>query len=86
MGLEPTTFELEVQHASPLRHEDYLLLVKELLLYEKYYITVIISKLCYRCRKEYRKILIRCAWPMFTAKKAFLLGSLTREVVLFYMP
>ena len=46
VGLEPTTFELEVQHASPLRHGGYLLLVEELLLYRKYYITVIIISFC----------------------------------------
>ena len=33
VGLEPTTFELEVQHASPLRHGGCLLLVEELLFY-----------------------------------------------------
>ena len=33
VGLEPTTFELEVQHASPLRHVGCLLLVEELLFY-----------------------------------------------------
>ena len=42
MGLEPTTFELEVQHASPLRHGGYMLLVEELLLCQKNYTTAII--------------------------------------------
>ena len=75
MGLEPTTFEIEVQHASPLRHGGYLLLAEELLVYEKYYVTVIISlKLCCRYSKECRKILVRCAWPVFnfTSEKTFL--------------
>ena len=63
VGLEPTTFELEVQHASPLRHGGYLLFVEELLLYRKYYITVIIisfknkavfqnsSEMCLACKQ-----------------------------------
>ena len=40
MGLEPTTFELEVQHASPLRHGGYLYRIKSFLLYQNYNISV----------------------------------------------
>jgi len=34
LGFEPSTFELEVQHATLLRHGGYLVLVEELLLYK----------------------------------------------------
>ena len=87
MGFEPTTFELEVQHASPLRHGGYLVLVEQLLIYQKYYITAIIFSwtMCYI--KAYRKILVISAWPIFnfTPKKAFLLSLLSWERVLFYL-
>jgi len=44
-----------------LRHGGYLVLVEELLLHQKYYITVIIISwpMCYI--KAYRKILVICA-------------------------
>jgi len=47
-----------------LRHGGYLVLVEELLLYQKYYITVIIISwtMCYI--KPYRKILVICAGPI----------------------
>ena len=36
MGLEPTTFELEVQRANPLRHGGLVLVFWELKLYFEY--------------------------------------------------
>jgi len=68
-----------------LRHGGYLVLVEELLLYQKYYITVtIISRtMCYI--KAYGKILVICAGPLFnfTPKKAFLLSVLSWERAVF---
>jgi len=59
-----------------LRHGGYLVLVEQLLLYQKYYITVIIISwtICYI--KAYWKILVICAWLIFnsTPKKPLLLS------------
>ena len=90
VGLEPTTFELEVRHASPLRHGGYLVLVEELLLYQKYYVTVIIISwtMCYMYIKAYRKILVICAGSIFnfSRKRLFLLRLLSWEGALFHLP
>ena len=67
VGFEPTTFELEVQHANPLRHGGYPLLVEEVLLYQKYYTTFIIISwtICHIKADHKTLVILVCARSIF---------------------